>query len=119
MKYYIGSSNRVGKKKKIGKALLYILAYTAAFALAFFISYKLVSATQSGYQQEAIALRAEVSELNSQLAEKEEIIGTMQMQMTALEGELAESQRKYEELANATTEEQMNPDALQTGVPVQ
>ena len=117
MRYYIGSSNKISKKKKIGKALLYILAYSAAFAVAFFISYKLVSATQSKYQQEAISLRAEVSELNSRLADREERIGTMEMQLKSLEEELAEEQRKYEELVNAAAEAQLNPGALQAGVP--
>ena len=104
MKYYIGGSNRISKKKTIGIALLYILAYAAAFAVAFFISYKLVSATQSKSQKEVVALREEVAVLNTQLAEKEDRIGTLQMQLTSLEGELAEAQRKYEELEKSAAD---------------
>lgn len=96
MKYYIGSSNRISKKKKIGKVLLYVIAYSAAFAVAFFISYKLVSGTQSKSQQEIVALREEVDALYTQLADKEERVEALQMQVSALKGELEEAQKQYD-----------------------
>ena len=99
MRYYVGSSNRVSRKKKVGKIVLCILAYALAFCLAFFVSYKLVAGTQSKSQKEVAALREEVSALNAQLADKEEKITSLNMQITGLEKSLEQAQKNYDELA--------------------
>ncbi len=89
MNYYI--SAKTGKRKKAGKVALVILAYVVVFALSFFVSFKLVASTQSG-AQEVEALKGEIAGLNSQLAEKEERISSLELQIKNIQQSIAEQE---------------------------
>lgn len=89
MDYYI--SSKTGRRKKVGKVIWYILAYVLVFALSFFISFKLVASTQSG-AQEIEALKGEISELNLKLAEKEERILSLELQIENIKKSIAEAE---------------------------
>jgi sensor histidine kinase YesM len=87
--YYINS--RTGRRKKIWKVLLYVIAYLLVFALSFLISYRLVAGTEAE-SDEMKALKEEVASLTSQLAEKEEIISSMELQIRNIQTQMAEQE---------------------------
>ena len=102
MKYYINSN--MGRRKKVGKVILYVLAYVLVFAVSFFVSFKLVSGTQLG-AKEIEALQGEVTSLNSKLAEKEEKIKSLQMQITNIEKSLSDMKAEAEAKEQAQQEQ--------------
>jgi len=84
--YYINA--RSGRGNKIGKTLLYVLGYVVVFALSFFISYKLVASTQTDTLQ-VQALKEEITALNTQLAQKEERISSLELQVENIRESIA------------------------------
>ena len=99
MDYY--SSSKTGRRKKVVKVIWYILAYVLVFALSFFISFKLVAGTQSG-EKEIEALKVEISELNLKLAEKEERILSLELQLENIQKSLAEAEANAEASQDVT-----------------
>ncbi len=101
MNYYI--SARTGRRKKAGKTALYILAYVLVFALAFILSFKLVASTQSN-EEELEAMSAQITDLNAQLAQKDETIASLNLQIENIERSIAEKEAAEAAAAAAAAE---------------
>lgn len=107
MNYYINSG--AGKRKTTGKAVLYALGFVAVFLLSFFVSFKLISGTGTDTAQ-VQSLKEEVTSLTVQLAEKEERILSLELQIQNIQAMISEQAQQLAEAraqleAGAATDE--------------
>ncbi len=90
---YYSLAPRRNRKKKIWKGIGYAAAALAVFAIAFFISYRLVASTQTGVV-EIESLKSEIRDLKAEVTARDEKIQSLELQLQNVSGQQDQGQEK-------------------------